>query len=68
MSRFPILSHVAMNDERRMVADEIAAGPRGSLRGRFPALLYGPERARRVQLLGEHLRFKTHIPAAAFLK
>ena len=60
--RFPIIPRDAMTPEQRVVADEITAGPRGSLRGPFQALLHQPELARRVQMLGEHLRFKTGIP------
>jgi 4-carboxymuconolactone decarboxylase len=60
--RFPIIPRDAMTPEQRTVADEIASGPRGGLRGPFQALLHQPDLARRVQLLGEHLRYKTGIP------
>lgn len=59
MSRFPPLADADMTPEQRAVAGEIAGGPRGGVRGPFIALLHNPELARRVQALGEHLRFGT---------
>lgn len=63
MSRFPPLDSDAMTPEQRAVAQEIASGPRGGVRGPFIALLHHPELARRVQALGEHLRFGTAFSA-----
>lgn len=60
--RFPLLTPEVMTPEQRAVHDEIAAGPRGGLRGPFIALLHNPPLARQVQGLGEHLRFRTGIP------
>lgn len=57
--RYPELTPDAMTAEQRAVAAEIASGPRGSVRGPFLPLLHNPELARRVQALGEHLRFNT---------
>jgi 4-carboxymuconolactone decarboxylase len=51
-----------MNPEQREVAAEIAAGPRGEVRGPFIALLHNPELARRLQKLGEHLRWQGKLP------
>ena len=59
--RFPELTHEQMSEAQRAVAAEISAGPRGGVRGPFIALLHHPELARRVQLLGEHLRFGTGL-------
>ncbi len=51
-----------MTERQRAVADEIAAGPRGSLKGPFLVLIHNPELASCVQAVGEHLRFGTTIP------
>jgi 4-carboxymuconolactone decarboxylase len=51
-----------MNAEQREVAAEIAAGPRGEVRGPFIALIHNPELARRLQKLGEHLRWQGKLP------
>lgn len=59
--RFPVLDRASMTPRQREVADEIAAGPRGALKGPFQVLIHHPELASRVQALGEHLRFGTAI-------
>ena len=51
-----------MNVEQREVAAEIAAGPRGEVRGPFIALIHNPALARRLQKLGEHLRWQGKLP------
>jgi len=51
-----------MTAQQREVAAEIAAGPRGEVRGPFLALIHNPELARRVQKLGEHLRWEGRLP------
>lgn len=61
--RLPNLPPEQLTPEQRQVADAIAGGPRGGLRGPFPALLRSPEAADRVQKLGEYLRFNSSIPA-----
>lgn len=60
--RFPPLTLEQMTPEQRAVHDEIAAGPRGGLRGPFIALLHNPPLASHLQGLGEHLRFNTGMP------
>jgi 4-carboxymuconolactone decarboxylase len=62
MSRFPKLLPDEMTPTQREVAAEIAAGPRGEVRGPFLALIHNAELARRVQALGEHLRWKSKLP------
>ena len=62
--RFPKLSPESMSAAQREVAAEISAGPRGEVRGPFIALLHNAELARRVQQLGEHLRFRNKLPLA----
>lgn len=59
MTRFPAIAPDAMTPEQKEVAAEIAAGPRGEVRGPFVALLHNPKLAARIQALGEYLRFNT---------
>lgn len=61
MERFPRLTDDAMTPDQRAVAAEISSGPRGGVRGPFIPLLHNPALARRVQALGEHLRFGTQL-------
>ncbi len=53
-----------MTPVQREVAAEIAAGPRGEVRGPFIALIHNAELARRIQQLGEHLRWNSKLPPA----
>ena len=62
--RFPPLKPADMTPAQREVAAEISAGPRGEVRGPFIALLHNPALARRVQQLGEHLRWGSKLPPA----
>lgn len=64
MDRFPKLAPEAMDPAQRAFVDAISAGPRGGLRGPFPALLYNLPLCEHVAALGEYLRFKTKIPNA----
>ena len=61
-SRFPKLSPSQMDEAQRTVAEQIAAGPRGEVRGPFIALLHHPALAGKVQELGEQLRWKSKLP------
>lgn len=60
--RFPRLAPEQMTAGQRAAAAEIAAGPRGEVRGPFVALIHHPELARRIQALGEQLRWKSALP------
>jgi len=60
--RFPKLSLEQMTPEQREVAAEISAGPRGEVRGPFIALIHNAGLARRMQQLGEHLRWGSKLP------
>ena len=60
--RFPKLTPEQMTPAQRAVAAEITAGPRGEVRGPFIALIHNPELARRLQKLGEHLRWEGKLP------
>lgn len=62
MNRFEFLERDQMSQRQREVADAIASGPRGALKGPFIALIHNAELAGRVQGLGEHLRFGTGLP------
>ncbi len=64
MERFPRLTPESMSAAQREVAAEISAGPRGEVRGPFIALLHNPGLARRMQALGEHLRWSNKLPPA----
>ncbi len=62
--RLPAIPAEALTPEQQAVVAAITAGPRGSLRGPFAALLRSPVVADRVQALGAHLRFDSSIPPA----
>lgn len=47
---------------QREAAAALTAGPRGSLRGPFIALLRSPELLDRTQRLGEYLRYRSVLP------
>lgn len=51
-----------LTPDQQKAADEIVAGPRGSIRGPFVPWLHSPELARRAQRLGEFARFHTTLP------
>jgi 4-carboxymuconolactone decarboxylase len=61
-ARFPPLSPDQMTPAQRQVAEAIASGPRGGLRGPFQAWLRSPDLADRLQKLGEYLRFHSSVP------
>jgi 4-carboxymuconolactone decarboxylase len=61
-SRYPPLARDEMTPAQRDVADAIASGPRGGLRGPFQAWLRSPEIAQRLQKVGEYLRFSSSVP------
>jgi 4-carboxymuconolactone decarboxylase len=61
--RFPRLSAETMTPRQREVAAQIAASPRGEVRGPFLALIHHPDLAQRLQQLGEQLRWGAKLPA-----
>ena len=60
--RFPELKPEEMTPAQKQVADAIASGPRGSIRGPFNAWLRSPELADRLQKVGEHIRYRSSLP------
>jgi 4-carboxymuconolactone decarboxylase len=61
VNRLPDLPPEEMTPEQRRVYDAIVSGPRGSVRGPFPAWLRNPEFADAAQKLGEYCRFRTTL-------
>ncbi len=61
--RFKPLSQHEMTLDQQRVAQAVATGPRGGLRGPFHALLRSPELADRVRHLGDYVRFESTVPA-----
>ena len=62
--RLPPLAPERMTARQREVAEAIAGGPRGGLRGPFQAWLRSPEVADRFQRVGEYVRFQSSIAPA----
>lgn len=62
--RFPVIPPEQMTSRQKEVADAIAGGPRGGLRGPYLALIHHPELADKLQALGEHLRYGAAISPA----
>jgi 4-carboxymuconolactone decarboxylase len=60
--RYPPLAPDDMTDRQREVAEAIDKRRVGGFVGPYPALIYAPEIADRVQLLAEHLRFGLRLP------
>ena len=61
--RMPPIARDDMTPAQREAVDEIAAGRRGHVAGPFVAALRSPEFTRRLQKLGEYLRYD-HVLAA----
>jgi 4-carboxymuconolactone decarboxylase len=55
--RMPEIPKEKMTEAQKQAAAELAAGPRGEVKGPFVALLRSPEFMRRVQKVGEYIRF-----------
>jgi len=61
VDRMPPLERAAMTEAQRRAADELAAGPRGGVKGPFIPLLRSPELMDRLQKVGEYLRFQSSL-------
>jgi 4-carboxymuconolactone decarboxylase len=59
--RLPPIPPEQLTAAQRAAAEEIAAGPRGAVVGPFIAALRSPEFMRRLQRLGEYLRFQNAL-------
>jgi len=59
--RLPRIPPETMTEAQKKAAAEIAAGPRGELRGPFISLLRSPELMARVQRVGEYLRYQCPV-------
>ena len=62
MSRLPALDPDRLTPDQKRVHDEIAGGPRGSVRGPFLALLRSAPLADCVQRLGAYVRYDCSVP------
>lgn len=60
--RFPEIPDDQLTAQQREAIDEIKSGPRGAIGGPFLPLIHTPELARRLQRVGEYLRFQTALP------
>ena len=60
--RLPPLPPDQLTAEQQAVVDEMLAGPRGAVIGPFVATLRSPELTRRLQQLGEYLRYNAALP------
>lgn len=59
MNRLPPLNPEDLTERQKEIYSAIASGPRGSVRGPFPAWIRSPELADRGQKLGEFVRYHT---------
>src|SRR5687768_2541010 len=59
--RLPPLDPQAMSEAQQRAAAELAAGPRGGVRGPFIALLRSPELMSGLQKVGEYLRYRSAL-------
>ena len=55
--RMPPLTDEKMSPDQKKAAAELVAGPRGEVKGPFVSLIRSPEFMRRVQKVGEYIRF-----------
>ncbi len=56
------LAQDEMTEEQRRVADSVLSGPRGGLRGPFPALLRKPKLAESARRLSDCIRYDNVLP------
>jgi 4-carboxymuconolactone decarboxylase len=61
--RFKPIAPEQMTAAQQRVAQALTQGPRGGVRGPFPALLRIPEFADRVRVLGDYVRFEGSLPS-----
>src|SRR5687768_18389683 len=61
-TRLPPIPPEELTPDQKLAADELVASPRGAVIGPFVATLRSPELTRRLQRLGEYLRYHAAIP------
>jgi len=59
--RMARLAPESMTEDQRKVAEELASGPRGEVRGPFNVLLRSPGLMSPLQKVGEYLRYKCEL-------
>jgi 4-carboxymuconolactone decarboxylase len=64
--RFPLIGLATSTEAQRLAAEEMQSGPRKAVIGPFIPLLHAPELARRLQRVGEYLRFESSLPKDIF--
>ena len=61
-SRLPPIPPEQLTLEQKLAVDELVGGKRGAVIGPFLATLRSPELTRRLQRLGEYLRYQAALP------
>jgi 4-carboxymuconolactone decarboxylase len=61
IDRLPEIPREQMTDAQRTAVDELINGPRGKLSGPFVPLMRSPELMRRLQKVGEYLRYDNSV-------
>jgi 4-carboxymuconolactone decarboxylase len=61
-NRLPPIPTGQLTADQQAVVDEMTAGPRGAVIGPFVATLRSPELTRRLQRLGEYIRYNAALP------
>ena len=61
-NRLPPIPTELLTSEQKTAVNELIAGPRGAVIGPFIATLRSPELTRRLQRLGEYIRFEAALP------
>ena len=59
MHRLPMPAESDLSPRQKEVLDMVRSGPRGGVRGPFPAMIRSPEFAVLAQELGAHVRFRS---------
>ena len=62
MPRLPEPDPETLTAEQKAIFEDIAAGPRGGVRGPFKMLIYSPDLCTRVQKLGAYVRYDCSVP------
>ena len=62
MGRLPIIPVEEMTEEQKQIQESIAGGKRGGFRGPFNVWVYRPEYLKRLDKVGEYVRFLSVLP------